>query len=182
MFDNQYKWYIVHTSASAEKKVKKAILENSEKKNLTEMFAEIVVPSLEVSKMRRGKEVVVDKKIIPGYVLIKMILDENSWQLVKSIPQVTNFLGDGVKPLPVPESEVMHILDQLKLKSQDSIDAKSYDVGEVVQIIDGPFDSFSGVVDEVDYAKGRLKVSVSIFGRSTPIDLNFAQVQKSSRL
>jgi transcriptional antiterminator NusG len=182
MLDEQYKWYIVHTSSGTEKRVKQTILENSAKKNLSEMFSEIIIPSVEVSKIQRGKEVKSDKKIIPGYVLIKMVLNEDSWQLVKSVQQVSNFLGDGSKPMAVPESEITNILNQVKLKAQDAQDIKNYEIGEVVQIIDGPFESFNGVVDDVDNQKSRLKVSVSIFGRSTPIDLNFSQVQKSSRL
>jgi transcriptional antiterminator NusG len=182
MSEQQYKWYIVHTSSGAEKRVKQTILESATKKNLSDMFAEIVIPSVEVSKLRRGKEVKLDKKIMPGYVLIKMILTEDSWQLVKSVQQVTNFLGDGSKPSVVPEHEVANILQQAQLQAQDVVSVNSYEIGETVQIIDGPFESFSGVVDEVDMQKSRLKVSVSIFGRSTPIDLNFSQVQKSARL
>jgi len=182
MSEQQYKWYIVHTSSGTEKRVKQSILENAAKKNLSEKFLEIVIPAVEVSRLQRGKEIKVDKKIIPGYVLMQMILNDETWQLVKGIPQVTNFLGDASKPSPVPDHEVTNVLNQIKLKAKDADNIKNYEIGEVVEIIDGPFESFSGVVDDVDVQKLRLKVSVSIFGRSTPIDLNFSQVQKSNGL
>jgi transcriptional antiterminator NusG len=182
MSEQQYRWYIVHTSSGAEKRVRQSILENAAKKDLSDKFLEIVIPAVEVSKMQRGKEVKVDKKIIPGYVLIQMILNDETWHLVKDIPQVTNFLGGSSKPYPVPDHEVTNVLNQIKLKAKDAHDIKNYEIGQVVEIIDGPFESFSGVIDDVDVEKLRLKVSVSIFGRATPIDLNFSQVQKSDGL
>lgn len=182
MSDQKHKWYIVHTASNSEKKVKKSILENAERKNLSEMFEDIVVPVVEFAKLRRGKEVMVDKKIMPGYVLIKMIMTDDSVQLVKSIQQVSGFLGGGDMPTSISEAEVENILNQIKLTEQSSKDAKHYEVGESVHIIDGPFATFNGVVEDVDDSKERLKVSVSIFGRSTPIDLNFSQVQKINKL
>ena len=182
MSDQNHKWYIVHTASNSEKKVKKAIIDNAERKNLSEMFEDIVVPVVEFSKLRRGKEVKVDKKIMPGYVLIKMILTDESLQLVRVIQQVTGFLGGGDRPSAISEAEVENILNQIKLTEKSSQEAKHYELGESVLIIDGPFDTFNGVVEEVDDAKERLKVSVSIFGRSTPIDLNFSQVQKINKL
>jgi transcriptional antiterminator NusG len=182
MSDKKHEWYIVHTSSNSEKKVKKSILENSERKVLSEMFEDIVVPVVEFVKIRRGKEVKADKKIMPGYVLIKMILTDDSFQLVINIQQVSGFLGVGDKPKPISEAEVENILNQIKMTEESSQNAKHYEVGEAVNIIDGPFVTFNGVVEGVDEAKGRLKVSVSIFGRSTPIDLNFSQVQKINKL
>ena len=182
MSDQKHKWYIVHTASNSEKKVKKSILDNAERKNLSEMFEDIVVPVVEFLKTRRGKEVKADKKIMPGYVLIKMILTDDSFQLVKSIQQVSGFLGSGDRPTPISEAEVENILNQIKLTEESSQNAKHYEVGEAVNIIDGPFGTFNGVVEEVDDARERLKVSVSIFGRSTPIDLNFSQVQKINKL
>jgi transcriptional antiterminator NusG len=182
MSDQKHKWYIVHTASNSEKKVKQSILENAERKNLSDIFEDIVVPVVEFLKIRRGKEVKADKKIMPGYVLIKMILTDDSFQLVKSIQQVSGFLGSGDKPMAISEAEVENILNQIRLTEESSQNAKHYEVGETVNIIDGPFSTFNGVVEEVDDARERLKVSVSIFGRSTPIDLNFSQVQKINKL
>ena len=179
MSENEHKWYIIHTSSNTEKRVKQAIIDTAAKKNISHMFSSIEIPSIESSKISRGKEVKVEKKIMPGYILIKMLMNEDSWQLVKSIQQVSHFLGDQSKPSAVPESQVENILNQ-QLVEQNS--AQSYQVGDSVLIKEGPFETFNGLVDEVDTSKSRLKVSVSIFGRSTPIDLNFSQVQKSSRL
>jgi transcriptional antiterminator NusG len=181
MSDQQHKWYIVQTASNCEKRVRQSIIDNADRKNLSEMFADVIVPAVEFSKIRRGKEVKMDRKIMPGYVLVKMILNPTTWQLVKSIQQVNNFLGDSDKPSPVPEREVENILNQIKIHQDKTEVFQHYEIGETVKIIDGPFDTFNAVVDEVDEAKSRLRVSVSIFGRPTPIDLNFTQVQKIDR-
>lgn len=175
----EHKWYIIHTSSNSEKRVKQAILDSAAKKSISHLFAEIEIPAVGSSKLQRGKEVKVEKKIMPGYILIKMVMNEDTWQLVKAIPQVSHFLGSGSKPSVVPEEQVQHILDQQNVE-QSALDV--YEIGDVVLIKEGPFETFNGVVDEVDNAKSRLRVSVSIFGRSTPIELNFSQVQKNSRL
>lgn len=179
MSDQQFKWYIIHTTSNCEKKVKQTISENFEKKNLSCLLNEIIVPSVEVSKVRRGKDVKLEKKIMPGYVLIKMVLTDESWQLVKSIPQVTNFLGG---PSSISDIEVENIINQIKIHQENSQNQDFFEVGETINITDGPFDTFNGIIDLVDIGKSRLKVSVSIFGRLTPIDLNFSQVRKINRL
>ena len=170
-----FKWYIVHTTSNGEKRAKQSILENFEKKNLSNLLGDIIIPSVEISRMKRGKDVIHEKKIMPGYIIIKMILNDQSWQLVKSVPQVPNFLGD---PSPISENEVENILNQIKIQKQNSTSNDNYEIGEKVNIIEGPFDTFNGVIDEIEVNKSKLRVSVSIFGRLTPIDLNFSQVRK----
>ena len=173
-------WYIIHTLSGSEKKVKQAILEQAERNNMSEMFEEILVPSVEVAEVKRGKQVTTEKKFLPGYVLIKMNLTDESWHLVKSVPKVSGFLGSGSKPAPVPLKEVQKIIDHINDNTGYTSAAKLYEVGEMVKVLDGPFESFSGVVEDVDLEKMRLKVSVSIFGRATPIDLSFNQVERLS--
>lgn len=174
----EYKWYIAHTLSGSENKVKRAILENAQKNNMTEYFEEIFVPVVEVPDVKRGKQVTTEKKFLPGYILIKMCLTDQAWQLVKSIPKVSGFLGTSQKPLPVSEREVKKIIDQLKDTNIVSKSNKVFDIGETVKVLDGPFESFVGTVEDVDIEKMRLRVSVSIFGKATPIDLNFNQVER----
>lgn len=172
-------WYIIHTLSGSEKKVKQAIIEQAERKNLASSFEEILVPSVEVPEIKKGKQVNTEKKFLPGYILIKMNLTDEAWHLVKSVPKVSGFLGSGSKPSPVPEREVQTIMDQVNENPSLVATKKLYEVGETIKVIDGPFESFSGVIEEVDVEKMKLKVSVSIFGRSTPIDLSFNQVERS---
>ncbi len=142
------------------------------------MFGEIMIPVVEVPEVKRGKQVKTEKKIMPGYMFIQMDLNDETWHLVQNVSKVTGFLGGGGKPRPVPESQVKAVFEQLETKAKDVTAAKLYDVGERVMVTDGPFESFTGIVEEVDGEKGKLKVSVSIFGRATPIDLAFSQVKK----
>ena len=142
------------------------------------MFGEVMIPVVEMPEVKRGKQVKSEKKIMPGYMFVQMELNDDTWHLVQNVPKVTGFLGSGSKPRPVPESQVQAVFEQLETKAKDVTAAKLYDVGERVMVIDGPFESFTGVVEEVDGEKGKLKVSVSIFGRATPIDLAFSQVKK----
>jgi len=171
-------WYILHTLSGSEKKVKQTILEQAERKGIREYFEEILVPSVEVPEIKRGKQVNVEKKFLPGYILIKVNLTDEAWHLVKSVPKVSGFLGSGLKPQPVSESEVQKIMDQVHQNPSLVSSKKVYDIGETVKVVDGPFESFSGVIEEVDIEKMKLKVSVSIFGRATPIDLSFNQVER----
>ncbi len=175
----EYNWYIVHTLSGSEKKVKDGILEQARKDNLEDCFTEIVVPSLEVPELKKGKKVLTEKKMMPGYILINMAMSDKSWHLVKNIPRVTGFLGGSKKPHPVPQKEVDEIFSQLETKAKDASSSLSFEIGEKVKVIDGPFESFVGEIEEIDNEKSRLKVSVSIFGRSTPVDLNFNQVEKT---
>lgn len=158
--------------------MKQTILEQAEKKKMSDSFEEILVPVVEVPEIKRGKQVNTEKKFLPGYILIKMCMTDEAWHLVKSVPKVSGFLGGGAKPSPVSEREVNQILDQLSTSSTLIKTSKVYDVGESVRVIDGPFESFTGTIEEVDVEKMRLRVSVSIFGRATPIDLSFNQIEK----
>ncbi len=175
-----YHWYIIHTISGSEKKVKQAILKEALKKGMEAAFEEIIIPSVEVPELKKGKQVLTEKKFMPGYMLAKMEMSGDAWHLVKSIPKVTGFLGGGNKPMPVSEKEVANIFAQLETRAKDVVFTKLYDIGEIVKVADGPFESFSGVIEDIDYEKTRLRVSVTIFGRATPIDLTFNQVEKTS--
>lgn len=173
------RWYIIHAYTGFEKKVAAAILEEAEQKGLRDHFEEITVPSEEVFEMRRGKKVQTERNLFPGYVLAKMQMTDATWQLVRSTDKVAGFLGGrGQRPQPISEAEANAIFAQV----QEGIDtpkrAVSYEIGEQVKVIDGPFESFVGVVEDIDEMKEKLKVSVSIFGRPTPVELNFDQVEK----
>lgn len=173
------KWYIVHAYSGFEKKVALSIKEQAAQKGLTEAFEEVVVPSEDVVEMRRGKKVAVERKFFPGYVLVKMDMNDNTWQLVKNIPKVTGFLGGGgVRPQPISEREAESIFAQMKEGVEHPKNTVIFETGEQVKVVDGPFESFVGIVEEVDAEKERLKVSVSIFGRPTPVDLQYTQVEK----
>jgi transcriptional antiterminator NusG len=173
---SECKWYIVHTASGSEKKVRDAIFEQAEKRNMSEFFEDIIIPSVESSEMRRGKKVLTEKKIMPGYIIVKMNMSNEAWHLVRSIPKVGAFLGSGAKPSVVSDAEVQRIMSHIS-SGAAALSGVSYQIGKVVKVIDGPFESFSGVVEEVDVVKSRLRVSVSIFGRETPLDLGFDQVE-----
>lgn len=172
------KWYVVHTLSGAEKKVKEMIIDKAEKQDMSQYFEEIVVPLVKVPEVKRGKMVTLEKKLMPGYILIKMILTDESWRLVKDVPKTSGFLGDQIRPHPISEKEVRDVFSKIESETQEITSSKLYDIGEQVMITDGPFDSFTGVVEEVDGDKQNLKVLVSIFGKATPINLSFTQVKK----
>lgn len=173
-----YQWYIVHVVSGHEKKVAKLIEEQARKKNIQESISRVVVPTEEVVEIRRNQKVNVEKKFLPGYVLINMKMNDETWHFVKNIPKVTGFLGSGSKPAPVSEREVQSIFKQMEEGSVITKKALVFEVGESVKINDGPFESFVGLVSDVDEERSRLKVSVSIFGRATPVELEFSQVEK----
>lgn len=173
-----YNWYIIHVASGHEKKVAKLIEEQARKKNIQDSIGKIIVPTEDVVEVRKNQKVNVEKKFLPGYVLINMELTDETWHFVKNIPKVSGFLGSATRPSPVSESEVSVILKQMEEGSNLDSDIKYFEIGESIKIIDGPFESFIGVVSDVDEEKSRLKVSVSIFGRSTPVDLEFSQVEK----
>lgn len=172
------RWYVLNVYAGYEKKVVSAIQEQAEKKGLSSYFEEMLVPSENVTEVRRGKKTEVEKQYFPGYILIKMVMNDDAWHLVSNMPRVTNFLGAKGKPSPISQTEINRILNQSKdVIKKVSVDS-SYEVGEVVRVSDGPFATFQGVVEGVDQDKNRLKVSVTIFGRPTPVDLEFSQVER----
>lgn len=172
------RWYIIHAHSGFEKKVAQSIQEQFAQHGLTDKLEEVVVPTEEVVEVRRGKKVAAERKFFPGYVMIKMELNDRTWHFVKNTQKVTGFLGGGGKPQPIPQAEVDRIFAQIKEGIEKPRSTVIYEIGESVKVIDGPFDSFIGVVEDVDEEKSRIKVSVSIFGRSTPVDLEFSQVEK----
>ena len=173
------RWYVVSVYSGFEKKVAASIGETAAKKGLTDMIGEVLVPSEEVVEVKRGAKVNVEKQYFPGYILVKMVLNDDSWHLIKDVPKVTGFLGGKTRPTPVSEAEVKKILQQVQDSQERPRHSVHFEVGERVQVNDGPFSSFSGLVEEVDSEKARLKVSVMIFGRPTRVELEFSQVEKT---
>ena len=173
-------WYIVQSHSSFENKVADLIKEEAEKAKISEKIDEIVVPTHDVTEVKRGKRVQRKKKYFPGYILIKSEMDNNIYHMIKNIKRVSGFLGSKGMPVPVSDKEIEKILGQIKDGVTQSKSTVEYSVGEKVQVIDGPFASFNGMVEEIDEDKSRLKVSVSIFGRPTPVELEYNQVEKAS--
>ncbi len=171
------RWYIVHTYSGFEKKVAQALREQADR-NMPELFENILVPTEEVVEMRRGQKISSERKFFPGYVLIKMVMTNESWHLVKNTSKVTGFLGTAGEPAPITQAEADRILQQVQEGVERPKPSIIYSVGEMVRVSDGPFSSFNGMIEEVDEDKARIKVSVSIFGRATPVELEYTQVEK----
>lgn len=172
------RWYIVQAYSNFETKVAAAIMERVASAGLEEQFEEIVVPTEKVVEVRRGRKVDTERKFFPGYILAKVDLTDEAFHLIKNTPKVTGFLGSANKPMPIPEAEAMRILQQVQEGVERPKPSISFEIGEQVRVSDGPLASFSGHIEEVDEERARLKVAVSIFGRPTPVELEYNQVEK----
>ena len=173
------KWYVLHVYSGFESKVAENIKEKAQKQGLGQFVEEILVPMEEVVEVKRGQRVNAERKFFPGYVLAKLDMNDNVWHLIKDTPKVSGFLGaGGNRPVPITESEAQRILKQVQEGVDRPRPSVTYDIGEEIKVTDGPFASFSGIVEDVDEEKAKLKVSVSIFGRATPVELEYAQVEK----
>ena len=172
------RWYIVHAYSNFERKVAESIKERAAAAGLADKFEEVLVPMEEVVEMRRGRKVSSERKFFPGYVLVKMDLNDETYHLIKATPKVTGFLGTENKPIPITEDEAGRILQQVQEGVERPKPSVTFEIGEQVRVADGPFASFNGLVEEVDEERARLKVAVSIFGRATPVELEYAQVEK----
>ena len=173
-------WYVIHAYSGYENKVREALLERIERFNMDKSFDEILVPSEEVVELRGGQERRTQRKFFPGYVLIKMELNDSTWHLVKDTPRVMGFIGGSKeKPSPISEEEAKGIMQQLEHGAEAVQPKISFEPGEMVRVIDGPFNDFSGAVEEVNYEKNKVRVAVLIFGRSTPVELEFSQIEKA---
>jgi len=172
------RWYIVQAYSNFERKVAEDIRQKVAQNKLQDLFEDVIVPTEKVVEMRRGRKVDAERKFFPGYVLVKMDMTNEAFHLIKNTPKVTGFLGSGDKPMPISEKEAMAILQQVQEGVEPPKPSVSFEVGEQVRVADGPFASFNGVVEEVDEERARLKVEVSIFGRPTPVELEYGQVEK----
>ena len=172
------RWYIIHADSGVENKVKESILAEAERKGLDALVEAVEVPHETVTEVKRGKKVQVERKTMPGYVLAKLTLNDDVYHLVKNTPKVTGFLGSDNKPVPIPDREAERIINQVEVGVERPKPSVSFEIGEQVKVSDGPFASFSGLVEEVDEERSRLKVAVSIFGRATPVELEYGQVEK----
>jgi len=172
------RWYVLHVYSGFEKKVASSIVEQAKQAGMEDKILQVLVPSEEVVEVRRGSKVSSDRKFFPGYVLIEMELTDHAWHLVQNTPKVSGFLGSKERPTPISEAEALRILNQVQEGVDRPRPSVVYEIGDSVRVVDGPFTSFNGQVEDVDEERSRVKVAVSIFGRSTPVELEYAQVEK----
>ena len=178
--DDKFKWYVVRAITGQEKKVKHSIEVELERDNKLSFIPEILIPTEKIYQVKDGKKVIKERNAFPGYILVQMILEDDSWQLVQSTPRVSGFVG-GTKdrPLPISEEDVNNIINRIEVGEDAPAPKTIYEPGEVVRVCDGPFNDFNGVVENVDYERNMVKVSVQILGRATPVDLEFIQIEKT---
>jgi len=173
-------WYVVHTYSQFEKSVQRALTERIQREGMQDKFGQILVPVEEVVELKSGQKSITERKFFPGYVLVEMEMTDESWHLVKSTPKVTGFLGgSAMKPTPISEKEVQNIMQQMQAGVEKPRPKVLFEVGELVRVKDGPFTDFNGSVEDVNYDKSKIRVAVTIFGRSTPVELDFGQVEKA---
>lgn len=174
------RWYVVHAYSGFEKSVQRALVERIERANMQDMFGQILVPVEEVVEMKGGQKSISERKFFPGYVLVEMEMNDQTWHLIKSTPKVTGFVGGSAqKPTPITEKEVAALMQQIQEGVEKPKPKVLFEVGESVRVTEGPFNDFNGMVEEVNYDKSKLRVSVLIFGRATPVELEFGQVEKT---
>ena len=171
-------WFIVHTYSGFEAKVKDSLTQRAEAMGMAEVIEEILIPTEEVVEVRDGKKTRSTRKFFPGYVLVKMVMSDEAWHVVRNTPKVTGFVGTGNKPVPLREDEVSRIVDQISVAAEKPKPKFEFRIGETVRIVDGPFSNFTGQVEEINEDRSTLKVMVTIFGRATPVELEFLQVEK----
>mgnify|MGYP000046911473 FL=1 len=172
------RWYVIHVYSGFEKKIAQSIEEQARLMGMDDQIEQVMVPTEEVVEMRRGAKISSERKFFPGYVLIRMDLSDETWHLVKNTPKVTDFLGGQGRPSPISDREAERILFQVKEGVERPKPSVTFEIGEQVRVCDGPFNSFNGLVEDVDDERSRLKVAVSIFGRATPVELEYSQVEK----
>ncbi len=173
-------WYVVHTYSQFEKSVQRALTERIQREGMQDKFGQILVPVEEVVELKAGQKSITERKFFPGYVLVEMEMTDETWHLVKSTPKVTGFLGgSAMKPTPISEKEVQNIMQQMQAGVEKPRPKVLFEVGELVRVKEGPFTDFNGSVEDVNYDKNKIRVAVTIFGRSTPVELDFGQVEKA---